>query len=920
MNTFLQQLYSTESSEIHQSLLELNSTITSNWSEITEELPKLIELSETLTDISQQYAYLLVSKCYFYIESYDEAVLYALKANKLFNFTGTDSYSLKMVTHLIDMYISARQIGEEKMNIQKELENQMNIFFNESIQNNELYFTCGIALDCKRVDIIKIILEKAEKKDEIIEYIKVILNNPNVDYQLKSEVFELICETVNDEMDKSNEMNNERKFDIQNISECLVNKNDCEGFLKIFATLSEEMKMQILLDYDGISQKFRKELMENLPEEYHKYIDGKIQDEIYLHFLYDKDNTDNLLLNNIKGADCTKSKVIQMALLYANAFMNYGTTNTMFLKDNNSWIKNASNWDKFATTASMGVLYKGTSNALRLMQPFAPGESAGKSDYAQAGRLFGLGLIFPGRGTEIMPEIVQGLKLGKNNKSDVLKHGGCLGVGLAGISTEDYNLYNEVKEVMNDDHLEDTATSGMAAAMAMGLIMMGSGNFEVVNEMMEFAQTTIHERVRRGMGIGIALTMLGMQDKADNIIDIMLKDPLNEMKYGGVYTIAMAYLGTANQNAVSKLLQVTMTERNEDVKRAAVSCIGFVLNKRLDDLCRTLLLLIDSYNPHVRYGCAMALGIAGVGSNNESVFKLLKPLLKDPVDFVKQGAAMAMGMVLIQTNEKENKEVVEIMKQYEQKIQSKREGTLSYFGHIIGLGIMNCGGRNCTISMYNSLGSFNLKAIAGIMLFTQYWYWYPLTMCLSTAFTPTTIIGITPDFKIVEEYEYISNAPSDLYAYLPHTKPPQKAQRTKIAQTKLSYANKQRTGKGGISGMSSSLLVSGKIETPMEEEKKEEVVVEVQPFVRLPNRSRVTPRQISVIKEVEGGRYVSVKKLNSGLIILKDTKEGEMMEEENAGVLQDEKVPLTQDQEIVVQALMEENNDTKPPEPFEFNF
>ena len=42
----------------------------------------------------------------------------------------------------------------------------------------------------------------------------------------------------------------------------------------------------------------------------------------------------------------------------------------------------------------------------------------------------------------------------------------------------------------------------------------------------------------------------------------------------------------------------------------------------------------------------------------EKVFKLLKPVLKDPVEFVKQGAAIAMGLLLLQTNEKENPEIM----------------------------------------------------------------------------------------------------------------------------------------------------------------------------------------------------------------------------------------------------------------------
>ncbi|GAB1220848.1 hypothetical protein ENUP19_0060G0027 [Entamoeba nuttalli] len=902
IDQLIQNLYGNDNEIKTQTLKEMDAIITTHWAEISEELPKLIELSETIEGIGKQYAYLVISKSYFYIESYDEAVNYALKADELFKFEGNDNYSVKMITHLIDMYIKERR---QKKEVDQLMEDKMNKFFKEAIEKEEEYLTIGIALDCRRVDVIKEILGKTKEKDEIIEYLKKITNSSSVDYSLKNEVMEIVSESLNEHS----------QIDLESISECWVKKNDGDGFMKMFNQLSEEMKMQVLLDYEGIPQKFREELISKLPEKYHKYIDGKIQEKLYLDFLFSRDKTDNLLLNNIKSSNCIKSSVIQTAVLYANAFMHYGTTNIMFLKDNNDWIINASNWGKFATTASLGVLFKGRENeALNLMSPYTANGTGGKSVYAQSGRLYALGLIFGGHGKEILTTITDDLKQSKSSKNEVLQHGACLGVGLAGIATENYELYQEVKEILINN---DSAVAGMTAGLSLGLIMMGSGNLEVAQEMLTHCHETEHDKIIRGTSVGIGLVMFGMQDKADGIIDLMVNDANHVLRYGGIYTIGLAYCGTANEKAISKLLHFAVTDRSDEVKRAAVLVLGFILNKRLDELCKTILLLIDSYNPHVRYGAALALGIAGCASNDSTVIGLLEPLLKDPNDFVKQGAAIALGMVLMETSIKENDKVEKFIKDLQNKISFKGEGMLTQFGSILGLGIVNAGGRNCTISMYNNLGTFNLKAVAGLVLFNQYWYWYPFTLCLSLSFIPTTIIGVTEDLKYVESYQYISNAPSDQFDYLPMTKPPTKTGHTKMNQTKLSYGNKQA---GQSLNLSSSLLISEKITNEIipEEKKMEEEPIQIQPFVTLQNGSRVTPRQLEFITEIKGSRFVGVKKPGRGILILKDTQP--QMEEENSGVIKDQGIEMTEEHKALADALLSNNNDPKPPEPFEWNF
>jgi len=42
----------------------------------------------------------------------------------------------------------------------------------------------------------------------------------------------------------------------------------------------------------------------------------------------------------------------------------------------------------------------------------------------------------------------------------------------------------------------------------------------------------------------------------------------------------------------------------------------------------------------------------------------------------------------------------------------------------------------------------SMRTAVGLLVFSQFWFWYPLVPFLSLAFTPTTLIGLNTDLKV----------------------------------------------------------------------------------------------------------------------------------------------------------------------------
>ena len=670
------------------------------------------------------------------------------------------------------------------------------------------------------------------------------------------------------------------------------------------------------------SERVRQDRLENLA----LILTGETTIELELQFLIRNNHTDMLILKGTK--DAVRNSVCHSATVIANGLMHAGTTSDQFLRDNLEWLTRAVNWAKFTATASIGVIHKGhVKHARGLMQAYLPSESSSGTGYTEGGGLYALGLIHANHGLDIIDYLLDQLKEAGN---EATRHGGCLGLGLAAMGTNRSDVYEQLKFNL----YQDDAVTGEAAGIAMGLVMLGSKSALAIEDMVAYAQETQHEKILRGLAIGISLTMFSRLEEADTLIETLCNDKDALLRRSGMHTIAMAYCGSGNNKAIRRLLHVAVSDVNDDVRRAAVEAIGFILFRTPEQCPSVVSLLSESYNPHVRCGAAMALGIACAGTGNKEAVALIEPMTNDSVNYVRQGALIASALILIQQTDLTCPKVKDFRSLYQKVISDKHEDVMAKFGAIIAQGIIDAGGRNVTVSLQSRSGHTNVPAVVGMLVFTQFWYWYPLAHFLSLSFKASSVIGLNMDLQM-PKMEFKSSAKPSTYAYPAPLEEKKEKVAEKVTTAVLSITAKQKrkeaekketsekmdvdeatkigpsaaaTGTSGATGSGTSGTTgpgtsgttgsgtSGTIgsgtsgatgsgtsvptpgpssdtkdgKTDSKEEKPEPS------FELLKNPARVMRQQLKVITVAPGSRYQPMKDLtHGGIIVMKDLQKAE---------------------------------------------
>jgi len=823
--------------------------------------------------------------------------------------------------------------------IEAALQNAVERLFESTLEEGKYRQVVGIAVEAKRLDVIRRVILRASEDskwskgkgqesgqgpaEDLMDYVLGICMDVVQERSLRTEILRLVLDLLGGIPNP----------DYFAIAKCVVYLDSDEEASSLLRELlakedknSTAIAYQIAFDlYDNGTQEFLAKVIKSLPSgeppkpkpeaqegeaeesepllqdeqeteealpeatattyrNIRSILDGSKTIKLNLEFLYRNNHTDLSILNKVRDSLEGRNSIFHTAVTFCNAFMNAGTTHDKFFRDNLEWLGKAVNWSKFTATAALGVIHRGNlTQSRKLLEPYLPRQSgvSSGSPFSQGGALYAYGLIHANHGADALEYL---RNMFNASDEEVIQHGGALGLGIAGMATGNEAIYEDLTKVL----FADSALNGEAVGLAIGLIMLGTGNAKALETMFQYAHDTTHEKIVRGCAIGMALIMFGRQESADVIIEGLLSDPDPTLRYGGILTVAMAYCGTGSNKAIRKLLHYAVSDVNDDVRRIAVMSLGFILFRKPGSVPRMVELLAESYNPHVRYGSAMALGISCAGTGLDEAIDLLEPMMKDPTDFVRQGALIALAMIMIQQNEVMNPKVAAIRKTLKKVVGDRHEDAMTKFGASLALGIIDAGGRNCTIGLQTQTGNLNMAGIVGMAVFTQYWYWFPFTHFLSLSFVPTSIIGLDHDLEIPDFKFHCATRPS-LFDYPPEQEVKTEEGPTLVttailsttAQAKRRAQKKERAQRRESMDIDSTPTVIKTVSQPadkmevdekkLDDKKEGDAEKESSPEAKkkaekekvgyeIENMSRVLPGQLKYIN-FPAGRYRPVKKV-----------------------------------------------------------
>ncbi|CAN1334589.1 26S proteasome non-ATPase regulatory subunit 1 homolog A [Linum perenne] len=759
-------------------LLSLNNFVDLFWPEISTSVALIESLYEDEEFDQRQLAALVASKVFYYLGELIDSLSYALGAGSLFDVSEDSDYVHTLLAKAIDEYASLKtkaiESSADAESIDPRLEAIVERMLDKCITDGKYQQAMGIAIECRRLDKLEEAIIRSDNVHGTLSYCIKVSHSFINRREYRCEVLRLLV----------NVYQKLPSPDYLSICQCLMFLDEPEGVASILEKLlRSENKDDALLAF---------QIAFDLVENEHQAFLLNVRDRLPAPKSQPSESTnprpgrsDLLILKAIKQSVEMRNSVCHSATIYSNAIMHAGTTVDTFLRENLDWLSRATNWAKFSATAGLGVIHRGHLQQGRsLMAPYLPqgGAGGGGSPYSEGGALYALGLIHANHGEGIKQFLRDSVR---STNVEVIQHGACLGLGLAALGTADEEIYEDIKNVL----YTDSAVAGEAAGIGMGLLMV----------------------------------VYGREEEADTLIEQLTRDQDPILRYGGMYALALAYGGTANNKAIRQL---------------RISCAGTGLSEAIS---------------------------------------LLEPLTSDVVDFVRQGALIAMAMVMIQMNEAGDSRVGTFRRQLEKIILDKHEDTMSKMGAILASGILDAGGRNVTIRLLSKTKHDKITAVVGLAVFSQF--------CL--AFSPTAFIGLNYDLK-VPKFEFLSNAKPSLFEYPKPTTVPTTTSAVKLPTAVLSTSAKAKarakkeaeqkaiTEKATTAESSSNATSTGKGGSSEKDGDSMQVIMkkaEPEPsFEVLTNPARVVPSQEKYIKLMEDSRYVPVKLAPSGFVLVRDMK------------------------------------------------
>lgn len=496
---------------------------------------------------------------------------------------------------------------------------------------------------------------------------------------------------------------------------------------------------------------------------------------LHNHFLY-KHHTQPIdewfsLLTNFY--DFGNDNTIASQLYSGYAIANAGTNRDGCIRGSWSTFDKLTEWSDFTARAALGNIYRGQYDAIKvILQPFLPNPRQMSTvenvdveggNYTHGGSLYAMGLAACGIANNHTNYLTQVLEKATVTKDQPVQAGASLAIGLCSFGSGDLELFSLLRPIS----WSSQPIAGLCAGVSTGLIYCGLSHLpevqDIVNETLPIARSNDHPSIQFGLGLGLALIYFNAQQGAETILAQLRSPPLSTQytRWLSCWIDAMAYCGTGNIKVVNRLLDLAIIDPDNDVKRTAIMSLAFVLLNEPMQCISILEPLATSYNEHIRYAVAMSIGlvtssssigntVGALQSDYSTVvlqaLAILQPLLKDKNDVVRQGAIIGYSLALQQTtSQPKYQEAVTMIEECftaKRTHAATRVSVVHRVGAALGAGILHASGMNSNVRLVSPLGNQKRTiAIAGMMLFCNYWTWFPLVNMFALALSPTAVIG-----------------------------------------------------------------------------------------------------------------------------------------------------------------------------------
>ena len=140
-------------------------------------------------------------------------------------------------------------------------------------------------------------------------------------------------------------------------------------------------------------------------------------------------------------------------------------------------------------------------------------------------------------------------------------------------------------------------------------------------------------------------------------------------------------------------------------------------------------------------------------------------MLSDAVDFGRQGVYISLSMLFQVSTVNSEPKQEEFRNNIKEILGKTHVEIMAKMGAIMSVGLIDIGGRNMSISLTTRSGVPKIEAFTGLLVFSQYWNWFPYLNFIGLALSPSTFIGVTSDMKIPKSFQLKSNCRPSQFEY-----------------------------------------------------------------------------------------------------------------------------------------------------------